>query len=126
LSETESRSLRLLVVTDDPALLDALEYGLPADREAEFVHDARVALERLNESIPSVVIVDLQTGSAGGYGLARDMAADPRLAQIPVVMLLERPQDAWLAEHAGARLHLVKPVNVDDLLDRAGSLISPV
>jgi hypothetical protein len=34
-------------------------------------------------------------------------------------MLLERDQDAWLADQAGARLHMTKPVETSELVAEA-------
>ena len=116
--------LSILVVTDDPALRSELEYGVPASMQTEFARDAREALEAMSKKTPSAVVVDLQTGSAGGYGLAREMGLDDRLAQIPIVILLERDQDAWLARQAGARLYLTKPINASSLFEDLRELAS--
>jgi chemosensory pili system protein ChpA (sensor histidine kinase/response regulator) len=110
MSEQSPATVRVLVVTDQQAVRSALRYGFPDDIEVSFVLDSREALRSLPEIAPSVAVVDLQTGSAGGYGLARDMSADVRWASVPIIMLLERDQDAWLARQAGARVTLTKPV----------------
>jgi CheY-like chemotaxis protein len=102
--------LSILVVTDDPIVRSELGYGMPIGTEVTFARDSREAMSAMGTATPSAVVVDLQTGSAGGYGLARDMELDARLAHVPVVILLERDQDGWLARQAGARLHLTKPV----------------
>jgi DNA-binding response OmpR family regulator len=108
--------LKVLVVTDDLDLRRSLEYGVTSQIVPEFVRDAREALSRMDSEAPSAVVVDLQTGSAGGYSLAEDMSADARLANIPIVMMLERPQDEWLARQAGARACLVKPARPDSVI----------
>jgi two-component system cell cycle response regulator DivK len=107
---------RILVVSDEPAERDEFKFGFPVETEVAFAADAREAWERMRDWTPSAVVVDLQTGSAGGFGLARDMADDPRLARVPVILLLERPQDAWLAKEAGASAYLVKPVTANRVL----------
>jgi DNA-binding response OmpR family regulator len=114
--DPEQGPKRLLVVSDDRKVREELLYGLPADFEVDLATDAREAWSLMSETIPWAVVVDLQTGSAGGYGLARDMSENARLAHVPVVMLLERPQDEWLAKQAGAAAFLVKPVNAQHIL----------
>lgn len=109
--------LHVLVVSDNPSVRRELEYGFSSSIEVSFVIDAREALRNLEKTDVSAVVVDLQTGSAGGYGLARDMAADARLRGIPVLMLLDREQDDWLARTAGAKRWRVKPVGADQLMD---------
>jgi DNA-binding response OmpR family regulator len=124
MSEYSTDVIRVLVVTDQESVVDALRYGFPDDVQVSFVVDAREALRSLPEIEPSVVIVDLQTGSAGGYGLARDMAAATRWARVPVIMLLERDQDVWLARQAGARATLTKPVIADRVIEAIRALVT--
>jgi CheY-like chemotaxis protein len=111
---------RVLVVSRDARERDDLRFGLPALFEVVFAEDSRDAFERMRLNPPDVVVVDLQTGSAGGYGLAVDMAADPATSDIPVIVLLERDQDAWLANQAGAAMVRTKPIGAarlgDDIL----------
>jgi CheY-like chemotaxis protein len=115
----------LLVVTDDPVVREALEYGFPSQTEVSLAVDAREAWTRLSEAVPSAVVVELQTGSAGGYHLAHDMMDDPRLKDTPIVILLERPQDAWLAKQAGARAYLVKPISVASITRALATATGP-
>jgi DNA-binding response OmpR family regulator len=120
--DPEQGPKRLLVVSDDRKVREELRYGLPADFEVDLATDAREAWTHMSETIPWAVVVDLQTGSAGGYGLARDMSENARLAHVSVVMLLERPQDEWLAKQAGAAAFLVKPVNAQHILKALSQL----
>jgi DNA-binding response OmpR family regulator len=67
--------------------------------------------------LPDVVIVDEITSRAGAFALAKDLkGADPPFPGA-VVILLERPQDAWLARWSGADAWFVKPVNPFELAD---------
>jgi DNA-binding response OmpR family regulator len=116
--------LGVLVVTDDPSVRDELEFGVPSGTAIEFARDAREAWTRLQDRVPSAVVVDLQAGSAGGFALARDMSYDARFADIPVVILLERDQDAWLARQAGASLYRIKPVEADELMRDIEELVT--
>jgi CheY-like chemotaxis protein len=106
---SNERALQLLVVSDDPLVREQARFGFPKGVAVSFATDSREAMDALQGDEPSVVVVDMQTGSAGGYGLTTDMAADPRLARVPVVILLEREQDAWLAKKAGATSFHTKP-----------------
>lgn len=113
----------LLVVSDDPHLRSEAEFGFPEDVEIELATDGRDGWDRLREGDPpDVVVVDLQTGSAGGFGLVSDMQATDRLKNVPTLVLLEREQDVWLARQAGARAIRVKPLEVTDLVSEVLSL----
>jgi CheY-like chemotaxis protein len=102
--------LDVLVVSDDPAVREQVRFGFPSGVSVRYARDAREAWRLATSSAPSVVVVDMQTGRAGGFGLTRDLAEDERLAGIPVVILLERPQDGWLAAKAGATSWHTKPL----------------
>lgn len=73
---------------------------------------------------PEVVIADEIASRAGAFSLARDLrgAAQPFLG--PIVVLLERRQDAWLARWSGADAWFVKPVDPFELADRLVELMS--
>ncbi|MDQ3661244.1 MAG: response regulator [Actinomycetota bacterium] len=116
MTETDDSDIALLVVTDDPRVQEELRYALPTGVSARFAADARSAWKELQTGTPTVVVVDIQTGSAGGYGLTKDMGTRPEFAQVPVVMLLERAQDSWLAKQAGAVSFVCKPVAATSLV----------
>ena len=73
---------------------------------------------------PALVIVDLRSGNAGGFVVARELDQVEKLRDVPVYMLLQRPHDAWIAKQAGADLYRTKPVNTGDLVADALSLIA--
>jgi CheY-like chemotaxis protein len=107
--------VRVLVVSDDPLVREGARFGFLSDVSVTFAVDAREAWRVLEHEAPSVVVVDMQTGNAGGFALARDMSESGRLAEVPTLILLERPQDAWLARAAGARAYRVKPLSSGEL-----------
>ena len=113
----------LLVVSDDPAVREEMIYGAPSGVRILSANDAREAWRLMADTRPGAAVVDLQTGSAGGFALLRDMAADERLRNVPVMMLLERKQDSWLARQAGAADFRVKPVEAEPLVSDSLALI---
>jgi DNA-binding response OmpR family regulator len=77
----------------------------------------------MREGPPNLVIVDLQTGSAGGFSLARDMRQYERLKDVPVLILVDRHQDGWLAMQGGATRYLLKPVPASVLVEESLELV---
>lgn len=114
----------ILVVSDDPDIADEARFGLPGNLEAVITDEARSAWAELGSLTPIAVVVDLMTGSAGGYALARDMSEVDRLATVPIVMLIDRDQDAWLARQAGATSTLRKPLEPGALARAVSSVLS--
>jgi DNA-binding response OmpR family regulator len=113
----------VLVVTDEASLRREAEFAFPADFDVVVVRDAREAWRELGAWTPAMVVVDLMAGSAGGFALGRDMSQDPRLAQVPILMLLDRHQDEWLARQAGARAVRIKPIDTAELVTGALDLV---
>lgn len=114
----------ILVVSDDPDVADEARFGLGGDLESVVTDDARSAWDVLGSLTPAAVVVDLMTGKAGGFALGRDMSQVDRLARIPIVMLIDRDQDAWLAREGGARTTLRKPLGPGALARTVSSVLS--
>jgi DNA-binding response OmpR family regulator len=72
---------------------------------------------------PDAVVADEIASRAGAFGMARDLrgAVDPYRG--PIVIVLERKHDAWLARWSGADAWFVRPVDPFELADRLVELI---
>jgi DNA-binding response OmpR family regulator len=63
---------------------------------------------------PDLVVVDLQMGSMGGMAICMDLHLDEswgKIAHIPVLMLLDRRADVFLARRCAAEGWLIKPLD---------------
>jgi PleD family two-component response regulator len=120
------RSQTVLVVSDRPPLSPEIAYAFPDEVTVLFAVDASEAMRQMSEITPSVVVTDIRTGNAGGYGLSLEMTANERLRAVPRLILLERHQDSWLAQQAGATRYRVMPMADDELVEEALSLASKV
>jgi DNA-binding response OmpR family regulator len=114
----------VVVVSDDSMVQQEAQFGFPTGVEIVAARDSHEALMQMKAAVPSVVVVDIQTGNAGGFALAREMKALSRLARVPILMLLERDQDRWLAQQAGASEIATKPIDASDLARRALALVA--
>jgi CheY-like chemotaxis protein len=75
---------------------------------------------------PDVVVADEITSRAGAFAVARDLKGSIPPFEGRVVILLDRPQDAWLARWSGADAWFTKPVNPFELAETvAGFLREP-
>ena len=113
----------VLVVTDDPTLQLEARFAFPEDFDVVLVGDARGAWSEMSAWTPALVVVDLLSGSAGGFALGRDMSQDRRLADVPILMLIDRHQDGWLAREAGAGAVRIKPIDTAELVRSALDLV---
>ena len=68
----------------------------------------------VSSQIPVLVILDLQIGNMGGMATCMDLRLEidaERLSPVPILMLLDREADVYLAQQAGAQGWLVKPLD---------------
>ena len=72
---------------------------------------------------PDVVVADEIASRAGAFALAKELRGQTRPFEGVIVILLDRPQDAWLAKWSGADAWFVKPVDPFELADRVVDLL---
>ena len=72
---------------------------------------------------PDLIVVEVGITPYGGFGLTRDIKAMPELS-CPVVVILERQQDEWLARWSGADALVNRPVDPFALAQVAGRLLA--
>jgi chemosensory pili system protein ChpA (sensor histidine kinase/response regulator) len=80
--------------------------------------DGLLALERLAEEMPSVVLSDIEMPRMDGFDLVRNMKADPRWAKLPIITITSRIAEKH-REHAmslGVDHYLGKPYSEEELL----------
>ena len=71
-------------------------------------------LPAVKEAAPDLVILDLQIGNMGGMAVCLDLRLEEgmqRIPRLPVIMLLDRRADVFLARRADAQGWLVKPLD---------------
>jgi DNA-binding response OmpR family regulator len=72
---------------------------------------------------PDAIVADEIASRAGAFSMARDLRGAPEPYLGPIVIILERKHDAWLARWSGADAWFVKPVDPFELADRLVELI---
>jgi len=116
--------VRILAVDDDRAVRDALERALAlAGYEVEAVADGETALERLAQSLPDAVVLDVGLPGVDGLEVCRRTR---RLGnRVPILLLTARDAVADRIEglDAGADDYLVKPFDVGELKARLRALL---
>lgn len=116
----------ILVVEDEADLADLLTYNLrKAGYDVDAVHDGQTALQRLAMSPPDLVILDLMLPHVSGLQVARQMRTDPKTADIPIVMLTAKAEEAdqIVGLQVGADDYVTKPFSVNVLLARVDAVL---
>ena len=80
--------------------------------------DGMDAMERLAEERPAVLLSDIEMPRMDGFDLVRNLRADPRLADMPVIMITSRiaQKHRDYAVRLGVDHYLGKPYSEDELL----------
>lgn len=105
----------ILVASDAPTV--RAEVAAVARRPDIEVREARSGPEVLKAvaaDLPDLVVVDLQMGNMGGMAVTLELRLDEsfgKLGAVPVLMLLDRRPDVFLARRSGAEGWLVKPLD---------------
>jgi len=117
----------VLIATDADAVFDEVEAAL-AD-ESTRVSRVRAGTEvgpAVAAGAPDLVVLDLQIGNMGGIAACmhlRHEAGDGRLPEVPVLMLLDRMADVFLARRSGADGWVVKPLEAFALRRAATAIL---
>jgi chemosensory pili system protein ChpA (sensor histidine kinase/response regulator) len=76
------------------------------------------ALEKLNERVPDLMLLDIEMPRMDGYELATQMKADERLAGVPIIMITSRTGDKHRqrAFDIGVERYIGKPYQENDLI----------
>jgi len=114
--------LRVLVVDDQPIILEAVRQMLAEapDLELRLEQDAASAVAVALDFDPTVMLVDVNMDVLGGLELLARVRAEPRLTDVPVVMLsvAEEPETKVEAFRCGANDYVVKLPSALELIAR--------
>ncbi len=115
----------ILVVDDDNDFREAIcevlgEAGYPV-QQAE---NGEVALRRVADEAPGIVLLDLKMPVLDGWGVMERMRGDARSSAIPILILSAYGFE-WEAELLGAQGYIPKSVGMDEILERVRKAAGP-
>ena len=108
----------VLIVEDDPDsrnMLAAL-LGLHGYRSV-VASNGLEALEAARKERPGVILLDLMMPVMDGQAFRREQLNNSTLASVPVIVLSAHARTPELAEALGAAAYLLKPFDLDQLLN---------
>ena len=117
----------VLIATDADAVFAEVEAALVDERTSVVrVREGQAVADVVAGSDLDLVILDLQIGNMGGIATCihlRHEAGEGRLPDVPVLMLLDRQADVFLAKRSGADGWLVKPLDAFSLRNAATAIV---
>jgi len=83
------------------------------------------AVEQLQETVPDVMLVDIEMPRMDGFDLTRAVRGDPRLRHIPIIMITSRTAERHraYAKEIGVNVYLGKPYQEEELLGNIAAFV---
>jgi DNA-binding response OmpR family regulator len=113
----------ILVVDDEPAIVDVLSYNLKKAHYRVFVaRDGMSAIEIAEKEKPDLIILDLMLPGMDGLEVCSSLR---REGDVPIIMLTARDEevDRVVGLELGADDYVVKPFSVRELLARIKTVL---
>ena len=104
----------LLLATDADWIERECDAALGGEHTVHRVRRGAEVIGAVEQLDPSLVLLDLQIGNMGGMAACLAIRQEEdmgRLARRPVLLLLDREDDEFLARHSSADDWLLKPID---------------
>ena len=111
---------KILVIDDNEDAGMTLKWAMKAmGHEVYLALNGKSALEMVQQFVPDVVLCDINMPNMLGYDVCKKMKADPRLCDTLFIAQtgLDSMESKQLSRQAGFSYHMVKPVDVNALLE---------
>jgi two-component system alkaline phosphatase synthesis response regulator PhoP len=123
---SSSITYKILVVDDDPDIVELLEYNLRKEGyEVATAPDGRKALEVAQQFSPDIVLLDVMMPHLDGIAACRELRAMPRFKDTYILFLTARSEEfsEVAAFDAGADDYLSKPIKPRALMSRLAAVV---
>jgi CheY-like chemotaxis protein len=110
---------RVLVVDDDDVIRQLISVNLELEGfDVTTAIDGQDCLDKVKQVAPAVITLDIMMPRLDGWEAASRLRADPDTADIKVVLLSARAQEADLqrGDRIGVDAYLTKPFDPDELI----------
>ncbi len=119
-------SAKILIVEDEPAIQELLAFNvMQAGFQALRAEDAESAWEQIRNHAPDMILLDWMLPNTSGVVLAKQLRAEPRTRDIPIIMLTARgdERDKILGLESGADDYITKPFSPRELMARIRAVL---
>ncbi|MEO5680731.1 MAG: response regulator [Acidimicrobiales bacterium] len=105
----------VLIATDAAWVYEEVRQSLRStDLTVRWVRRGVDAVAAVRERAPDLAVLDLQIGNMGAMAISLDLHLEEgmgRLPHVPILILLDRRPDVFLARRSGAQGFVVKPLD---------------
>jgi two-component system phosphate regulon response regulator PhoB len=117
---------KILIVEDEPAIQELLAFNvMQAGFHALRADDADSAWQQIRGAMPDLILLDWMLPNTSGVVLAKQLRADARTKDIPIIMLTARgdERDKILGLESGADDYITKPFSPRELMARIRAVL---
>jgi len=117
---------KILVVDDEPDLVELVKDILERnDYSVISAGNADLAIKKVRESKPDLIILDLNLPGIGGIEVCRILKKDKKTSSIPIIMLTVKSaeSDKIAGLEAGADDYVTKPFSTGELVARVRAVL---
>lgn len=116
----------ILIVEDEPSIAELISINLSHEGflPVRAIHAEQATL-LIKESLPDLIILDWMLPRKSGIQFAKDLKADERTKEIPIIFLTARSEemDKIAGLEAGADDYLTKPFSPKELIARVRAVL---
>lgn len=116
----------VLVVEDEEDILALLQFNLiKAGYEVVCAADGEEGLQKIEEQLPDLMLLDLMLPGIGGLDICRQVRSTEKTAKLPIIMLTARGEEADVVQglELGADDYMTKPFSIKVLLARIQTVL---
>lgn len=120
-------SKQILIAEDEPYIVESLGFVLgQAGYAVSAENDGAVVVQRIRDTAPDVVILDLMLPNRNGFEILKELKNDPDLMATPVLVLTAKGQnqDRATAQQLGADAFITKPFSNREVLECVQRLLN--
>ncbi|MFA7676652.1 MAG: response regulator [Candidatus Omnitrophota bacterium] len=119
------RELKILVVDDDPDILELIEATLKEQFEVVTASNGKEAMEKLKLESPNLLVLDYVLPDTQGPQICKAIRKDTLLMNVPILMLTGKGEieDKVFGLESGADDYMLKPFSPQELIARVRMLI---
>ncbi|MBS0545080.1 MAG: response regulator [Proteobacteria bacterium] len=117
---------KILIADDEQNIVISLEFLMKREGyEVTIANDGEEAVQRIRETRPDLVLLDVMMPRKSGFDVCQEVRADPSLASVRIMMLTAKGRDTEVSKGLalGADAYMTKPFSTKELVEKVRTLL---
>jgi CheY-like chemotaxis protein len=118
---------KTILVVDDELIVVQIAKRKLEERgyEVMIAGDGEAALEKLKIKVPDLILLDVQMPKMNGYSFLMEKNKFPEFENIPIIVLTAYNEMEPIFRRHRIKAYLLKPLKLQDLLNKVEELLNP-